>query len=125
MQEKGKMTLLQEPVQDPEVTLEPEPTSDEGEETEEGDDQTELADLMVSPTTDEEQEPENYDLELTQNDDGEVVYRLKARVKKNFLGFIPWESTQQAELNDATGEVSLEEPQGFLSQLLTALSTTE
>jgi hypothetical protein len=75
-----------------------------------------LADENQVPTTD------NYEMELTQNEEGEVVYRARVRAQKKLLGLIPWEFEQELELNDSTGEVAMEQKPSLISQLLLAFS---
>jgi hypothetical protein len=78
-----------------------------------------LADDNQVPTTD------NYEMELTQNDEGQVVYRARVRAQKKLLGLIPWEFEQELELNDSTGEVTLEQRPSLISQLLLTFSKQE
>lgn len=78
-----------------------------------------LADAGQAPSSD------NYEMELVQNEEGEVVYRARVRAQKKLLGLIPWEFEQELELNDSTGEVTMEQRPNFISQLLLAFSKSE
>jgi hypothetical protein len=78
-----------------------------------------LTDADQVPTTD------NYEMELTQNDEGEVVYRARVRSQKKLLGLIPWEFESEYELNDATGDVSLIQDPSLIAQLFSIFSQTK
>lgn len=78
-----------------------------------------LTDAGQAPSSD------NYEMELVQNEEGEVVYRARVRAQKKLLGLIPWEFEQELELNDSTGEVTMEQRPNFISQLLLAFSKSE
>jgi hypothetical protein len=75
-----------------------------------------LTDAGQAPSSD------NYEMELVQNEEGEVVYRAQVRAQKKLLGLIPWEFEQELELNDSTGEVAMEQKPSLISQLLLAFS---
>lgn len=145
MLEKGKMTLAEtgETEETTEDGLE-EPADSIDEETD-GDTDSELADLIDedTDTTETDQElaegsldevteeeeittaaAQDYDLELTENEDGEVVYKFTGEVDKKLLGLIPWRLTQEVEMVDSTGEVRVKQPNSVFNRMLDALSTS-
>jgi hypothetical protein len=64
------------------------------------------------------------DVEVETNDQGELIYRKKDKIKKKFFGLFPRQIDSEIVLNDATGEVMEYEaaPSSIFEQFLNSVS---
>lgn len=85
-------------------------------EVDEGDEATDSATPSASLDGDT---PE---LELTTNQEGELVYQVEGVKTKRLLGLLPVGIRKQVQISAETGEVVSEQPQGFWARFINAFS---